>query len=67
MEEEMTIAHHEKCTRLLVQIVEQKPKFLSNPMELDRSIVEIAIEKGVQEVIRSLIISRFLAFQPFFF
>lgn len=42
----------ERCTRSLVQIVEQKQRFLSNLMEQDLSIVEIVIGKDAQEVIK---------------
>ncbi len=51
------IARLERCTRSLVQIVEQKPRFLSNLMEQDQSIVEIVIENDAQEVIKPFLIS----------
>ena len=47
-----TIVDHEKCTKLHVLIVEQKPRFLSNLMELDRSIARIVIENANQEGIK---------------
>jgi hypothetical protein len=36
---EMIEVHQEKCTKLLVQNVEKKPKFLSNQMVAGLSIV----------------------------
>jgi hypothetical protein len=44
IEEEVSIDLQEKCTRLPVQIVEQKQKFHSNQMAPDLFIVENAIK-----------------------
>jgi hypothetical protein len=41
--------HHEKCTKLLVQNVEKKPRFLSNQMGLDLSIVGTVIKNENQK------------------
>lgn len=44
MEEIAMTVNHEKCTKLLAQIVEWKQRFLLNLMEPDLFIVKIVIE-----------------------